>query len=210
MSRGASPAGVRAARRRLRSPARLILIAGPSGAGKDTLLDAARAHFKDRPEYVFSERVITRADQTGEKHEAVSEAAFSRMAGEGAFFLAWEAHGLSYGIPASVLDDLAAGKTVIVSVSRHAIGEARRKWARTHVLYITAAKQVRRQRLIVRGRESEERIAERLERADIYGRIEAAWITRLDNSGDLASGIARFIAAIERASNASGPRGEAS
>jgi phosphonate metabolism protein PhnN/1,5-bisphosphokinase (PRPP-forming) len=187
----------------------LILIAGPSGAGKDTLIDAARIHFRPNPLFVFLERVITRADQTGEKHAAVSEADFSRMAQDGGFFLAWEAHGLRYGIPASARQDLASGMTVVVNVSRHVIEEARRKWPRTHVLYVTAAKEVRRERLIGRGRETAESIAKRLERADGYADAEAAWITRIDNSGDLAGGVARFVAAMERAANASGANGAA-
>ena len=94
----------------------LILIVGPSGAGKDTLLDAAKAHFEGDRSLAFWQRVITRADQTGERHIVATEAEFARVLGEGGFFLAWEAHGLKYGVGLDILDVLRSGKTVVASV----------------------------------------------------------------------------------------------
>ncbi len=179
-----------------RGSGKLILVAGPSGAGKDTLIDAARAHFHDQEAIQFWQRIITREDQTGERHAAVTEAEFSRIADAGGFFLSWRAHGLHYGITADLLDVLAAGKTVVVNVSRRVIGEARTKWPNTHVLHITASAEVLRQRLQARGRETEAGIGLRLERAGEIGSSQADWISVLDNSGDLADGIAAFNALI--------------
>jgi phosphonate metabolism protein PhnN/1,5-bisphosphokinase (PRPP-forming) len=186
----------------------LVLVVGPSGAGKDTLLNAARAHFQSEDSIVFCERLITRDDQTGEKHAAVSAADFARLRETGALFLSWEAHGLQYGVAAAAFLALRSGKTVIVNVSRHIIETARQRWANTHVVYVTASEEARRQRLLARGRESAADIDSRLKRGRLRDCPEADWVSWLDNSGDLADGIARFNALIaELAMNArdSGP-----
>jgi ribose 1,5-bisphosphokinase len=176
----------------------LILVVGPSGAGKDTLLDAAKAQFDgDHPPEVWR-RVITRADQTGERHIVATEVDFARLLGEGGFFLAWEAHGLKYGVGIDILDVLRAGRTVVVSVSRQIISEARAKWPRTHVIYVTARESVRRQRLLARGRESLDGIDERLARGGIFDAPDADWLTRLDNSGALDDSVARFTGLLAR------------
>jgi ribose 1,5-bisphosphokinase len=176
----------------------LILIVGPSGAGKDTLLDAAKAHFEGDRSLAFWQRVITRADQTGERHIVATEAEFSRVLGEGGFFLAWEAHGLKYGVGLEILDVLRSGGTVVASVSRQIIAEARAKWPRTHVIHVTAREAVRRERLLARGRESRGGIDERLARGELFATPDADWLIRLDNSGALADGAARFVGLIAR------------
>lgn len=174
-------------------------MAGPSGAGKDTLLDAARAHFQDDRTIVFARRFITRDDQTGEQHAPVSKAEFARLEKEGGFFLSWRAHGLDYGIAAEALETLAAGNSVVLNVSRRIIGEAREKWPRTHVIQVTARPEVLRRRLLARGRETADGIGRRLERAGEIHLPEAEWLSELDNSGDLASAVARFTALILQA-----------
>jgi ribose 1,5-bisphosphokinase len=174
----------------------LILVVGPSASGKDTLLDAARRHFRAEGRLVFSRRVITRTDQTGEPHEIVSEHTFRRIAEDGGFFLAWEAHGLHYGISTGVLDALKRGRSVVINVSRQIIPDARGKWPNTHVISVMASEEVRRRRLLARGRESAQDIDERLRRAMTCDLPGGDWVTSVDNSGDLVSGVARFVGAI--------------
>src|ERR1700758_459495 len=96
----------------------LLLVVGPSGAGKDTLLDAARRALADDPKFRFVRRVVTRAAKAGdEPHETVTEAEFAARE----FALQWQAHGLRYGIPAdAIVDDV----VTVANVSRTVIAEA--------------------------------------------------------------------------------------
>lgn len=180
-------------------PGLLVLVVGPSGVGKDTLLDAARERLKDAAHICFPRRCITRpAGSVGEIHIPVRPEDFAQMARQGAFLLSWKAHDLCYGIPRHVQDDVANGKTVIVNVSRSVIDDARSLigHGQVRVLNIRASRDVLRKRLEARGREDILDIERRLARASAY-QIDGDNIVHVDNDADLETGITRFIAAIE-------------
>ncbi len=143
----------------------LVLVVGPSGAGKDTLLDFARTVLMDDPAIRFVRRAITRpADAGGEAHDALSTEAFAAKRDAGGFALHWEAHGLYYGLPADIAADIAAGRIVVANVSRAIIAQAASKFPLL-VIEITAPPEVLARRLAVRRRESEADIAGRLSRS---------------------------------------------
>src|SRR6478736_7831953 len=99
----------------------LVLVVGPSGAGKDTLLGMAHRALIKEPRVRFVRRIITRLAEAGhEDHEAVTEAEFAGRD----YALRWQAHGLSYGIPLDIAGDLARGHVVVANVSRGVIAEA--------------------------------------------------------------------------------------
>lgn len=82
---------------------RLIYLIGPSGAGKDSLLDAARESLAGRGVRI-ARRVITRsAEAVGEAAHSVSPQEFERLEAQGAFALSWRANGLAYGDRKSVV-----------------------------------------------------------------------------------------------------------
>jgi ribose 1,5-bisphosphokinase len=140
--------------------AMLILVVGPSGAGKDTVLGIARQALATDPRFRFVRRVITRpADAGGEDHEAVSESTFAHRI----FALSWQAHGLHYGIPPDVIDDLARGIVVVANVSRAVIAEAANRFP-VQVIEITAPPGILARRLADRGRETADDVARRLAR----------------------------------------------
>lgn len=173
---------------------RLVLVVGPSGAGKDTLIAAAKSALAGDEHYVFPRRIITRqAVAEAEDHESVSPAQFGEMLAAGAFALDWEAHGLRYGLPASLNQDLAAGRVVVVNGSRAAVKEARQRFAALTVLLIDAAPDVRAARLAGRGRETAGQVAERLRR-EVPDPLPGA--VRVDNSGKLADGVASFLSTL--------------
>lgn len=145
-------------------PGRLILVVGPSGAGKDTVIGAARRALADDPSVVFPRRVVTRGSDSTEDVEFLDAAAFAEAKRRGKFALSWHAHGLDYGIRADIDAHLRAGKTVVINVSRGIVDAARHRYANVAAVSITAPEPVLRARLAARGRESGGVLEERLHR----------------------------------------------
>jgi phosphonate metabolism protein PhnN/1,5-bisphosphokinase (PRPP-forming) len=177
----------------------LVLVVGPSGVGKDTLLDAARERLAQDKQFCFPRRCITRpAGTVGEVHIPVRPEDFGQMARQGAFLLSWKAHDLGYGIPRHVLEEVEAGKTVIVNVSRSVIDDACELVGRKNVrvVNIRASAEALRKRLEARGREDALDIERRLARASAY-QVDGDYVVHVDNDADLETGILRFIRALE-------------
>lgn len=147
-----------------RGPGRLVLIVGPSGAGKDTLIDLVRAECTDDDRIVFAQRVVTREASAFERNESMTPDEFHRAMVEGAFAIHWEAHGLLYGLRNSINADIASGRTVVVNVSRTVIDALREAYADVIVVSITAPPEILAARLAKRERASDGEAGERLRR----------------------------------------------
>jgi ribose 1,5-bisphosphokinase len=145
-------------------PGKLVLVVGPSGAGKDTLLGLARAACADDSTIVFVRRVVTREASSAEDNEQISVDAFREACARGAFAIHWEAHGHSYGLPRSIEDDIRAGRTVVANVSRTVIPALRHAYANVVVVSVTAPADVLAARLAMRKRGSDGNVTERLAR----------------------------------------------
>ena len=144
-------------------PGRLVLVVGPSGAGKDTLIARARAMCRD-DQVVFPRRVITRPASAAENNDTLTDEAFDAALAGGAFALSWNAHGLKYGIPRSIESDIGAGRTVVCNVSRTVVAAARARYAHMTAVLITAPPAVLAARLAKRGRASDGAIENRIRR----------------------------------------------
>jgi thymidine phosphorylase len=174
----------------------LFLVVGPSGAGKDTLLDGAREALAGEGGYVFARRVITRpADAGGEDHEAVDTDEFARRRERGDFMAWWHAHDLDYGLPRGLLDELAAGRHVVANVSRGAIGGIADRVAGVRVVEVTAPPEILAARLTNRGSEDAARVARRLARegAAYPAGVEVISVV---NDGTPEAGVEKFVAAL--------------
>jgi phosphonate metabolism protein PhnN/1,5-bisphosphokinase (PRPP-forming) len=182
----------------------LVLVVGPSGAGKDSLIAWCRAQFAGDASVVFPRRLITRNVTEGtEDHDTASDAAYADLVAKGDFALHWRAHGLGYGIPASIAGDLAAGRSVVVNVSRAVLDEARRKFPPVAIVSVTVPPALLAERLRHRRRESEVEIAGRLARGEAHA-VSGPDVVALDNSGSIDVAGAALAAVI--AGRSAGPR----
>ena len=165
----------------------LVLVVGPSGAGKDTLLNAARYVFRDDRRVHFVRRVITRPeDPAGENHEPATEAEFAARD----FALSWSAHGLRYGIPT-----VDSAPVVVANVSRGGIAGAAAQDP-VRVIEVSAPPEVLAARLAARGREAAADVERRLGRTAAIPpgvMLETVW-----NDTSPAIGVERFVAALRR------------
>ena len=145
-------------------PGRLVLVVGPSGAGKDTLLGLAKAACADDPNIVFPRRVITREASASEDNEEVSAGTFQEALSRGDFAMHWEAHGHRYALSRAIDDDIRAGRTVVANVSRTVISAMRGAYADVVVVLVTAPPNVLAERIALRARGSDGRLDQRLNR----------------------------------------------
>lgn len=145
-------------------PGRLVLVVGPSGAGKDTLIGLARAACSDDGNIVFPRRVVTREASSSEDNEQMSLDAFREAQARGEFAMHWEAHGHRYALPGTIDNDIRAGLTVVANVSRTVIETTRRAYTEVVVVSVTAPSEVLAQRLAGRSRSSDGKIEQRLSR----------------------------------------------
>lgn len=132
----------------------LFLIAGPSGAGKDSVMAGAVARLRATMPIELVQRVITRPPEPdGERNFEVSEAEFERLRVAGEFLLDWEAHGLLYAIPRSILPHIEAGQILLANVSRTRLMAGLAAYPNSATVIVEASKAVRAERLAARGRE---------------------------------------------------------
>lgn len=160
-----------------------VVIVGPSGSGKDTLIEWLRARLGTRPDVLFVRRTVTRdADASLEDHDSLTRDDFARAEAAGAFAVTWDAHGLRYGLPVALADHVARGGMAIANGSRGTIPLLRQRFSGLVVINLTVERDILAARLAARGRESTEEIAERLARSDAVWNLGEDVLT-IDNSG---------------------------
>lgn len=146
----------------------LVILSGPSGVGKDTVLDAWKA--KD-PRVVRVVAYTTRAPREGEvdgvDYHFVDEATFAARAERGAFLEWMRVHDFGYATPLDEMEQLLAlGKIAVLKIDVQ--GALRVMGLRPDVLSIfilPPSWDALEARIRGRGTETEERIVRRLENA---------------------------------------------
>lgn len=161
---------------------RFIAVVGPSGVGKDSVMEAMAAA---QPQIKLARRWITRPTEAGgEAFDGISETKFSQLRDANAFALWWPAHELHYAIRADVDDTLAQGFDVLANLSRSVLSQADKRFEHVLILSLVADPKVLKSRLQARGREDAQDINRRLRRVSTPMPADIETYT-LDNSGTL-------------------------
>jgi ribose 1,5-bisphosphokinase len=175
---------------------------GPSGAGKDTLLNAARASL-DGQGFAFAHRYITRPPVPGDEvFVPLTTQEFAARKAAGLFAFDWQARDVGYAIGSEIAHWRQAGLTVVVSGSRADWAAGKPAAAGAIPVLIEASSAVLAARLAARAREDATEIEARLARA---AALESAIpnSVRIDNSGALDASVAAFVAALKQIQAAS-------
>lgn len=147
---------------------RLIVLTGPSGVGKGTLL---RSLLQRHPELYLSVSVTTRPPRPGEvngKHYYfVSRAEFDRMVVNNELLEWAEFAGNCYGTPRHPVEEqIRQGRWVVLEIELEGARQIRRNFPEALRIFILPPSMPELEcRLRSRGQDSEEAIVRRLERA---------------------------------------------
>ncbi len=170
-------------------------VVGPSGAGKDSLIDGARLQLPDDA-LVFAKRVITRPPgKPGEDYDSCTEEEFVQRKAQGEFLITWGAHGLFYGLPKSLLVTQQSGQHIIANGSRGVAEQIKALVPGLVFIEITAPVELLAKRIAQRGRETEQEISQRLSRQ--VSALPADVSTyRIYNDQSVDVGIERFVSTL--------------
>lgn len=147
---------------------RLFVVAGPSGAGKGTLIEELFKRYDTASLSVSATTRSPRQGETdGEQYFFLEEDEFRDAAAKG-MFLEWaEVHGNLYGTPLEKVErELARGRDVILEIDVQGARQVREKVAGAISIFVqTPSIRILEERLRKRGTEEESELETRLRNA---------------------------------------------
>lgn len=159
-------------------PGRLIVLSGPSGVGKDTVL---RALFALDPHLRYSVSYTTRAPRDGEvdgvSYSFVDDAEFDAMESRGEFLESAVVHGRRYGTSLRrVREALQRGEDIVLKIDVQGAGQLRGAVPEAIFIFLLPpSREALRERLHGRGTDDHDSLARRaadaereLEQATLY------------------------------------------
>jgi guanylate kinase len=188
-------------------PGRLIVLSGPSGVGKDTVLHELR---RLDPTLRYSISYTTRAPRAGEQegvhYSFVDEPTFRRMAERGEFLEWAEVHGHLYGTSeARVRESLDRGEDIVLKIDVQGAAWIRPRVAGAIFIFLLPpSEEELRRRLVARDTEDEAAVELRVRNAVAELADGAAYDHRVVND-DVRRAAAEILDIVHR-TRAESPR----
>ena len=146
----------------------LLVISGPSGTGKGTLIEKL---MQEDPTLVFSVSATTRAPREGEidgvHYHFVSDEKYDQLVAEGAFVEYANVHGKRYGtLRSEVYGRLEKGENVVLDIDvQGALNVIANEKEKVSIFLLPPSMKELRRRLTDRGTETPEQVETRLHNA---------------------------------------------
>lgn len=154
---------------------KLIVLTGPSGVGKGTLMQSL---LQRHPELYYSVSATTRAPRPGEidgkNYYFISRSKFEQLVAQGEFLESAEFAGNYYGTPReAVLNQIQSGQLVLLEIELEGARQIRASFPEALSIFILPPSfEELEKRIRGRGQDSEAAIARRLQRA--HEEVQAA------------------------------------
>lgn len=175
---------------------KIILIVGPSGVGKDTLLKEAQQSLCHNKEFNFVKRYVSRKPNKDEDNYYIPKKLFSFLNKYSLFSSIWEAHGNLYAI---AKESILYQKVNVISVSRGVVEDFESRYNDVTTIQITLSYEELKKRLMSRGREDERAIQKRLERS--FKTIKAKSLVTFNNTEEIKISSEKFQILLQKLAN---------
>jgi len=151
----------------------VVIISGPSGVGKDTIIEAMQRRHPERADRHYVVTCTTRPRREYEEHGRhylfLSPEAFARLREAGGFLEHADVHGNWYGTPRDqVVDAVATGRDAILKIDVQGARAVRALIPEALLVFVVPPSvEVLRERLVGRDTEPDEALARRLRNAEM-------------------------------------------
>jgi guanylate kinase len=184
----------------------LLVVSGPSGVGKSSVIDAVR----DRTGAAFSVSATTRSPRPGEvdgeDYWFVDHGAFSELVASGGMLEWAEYGGYRYGTPrARVIETLTGGDHVILDIENDGAHQVKEAYPSAVLVFLMPPSRAElERRLRARGDTTDSDIERRLAVADEQILDAREFYDHLVVNDDLEGAIAQVVSILERPATADG------
>lgn len=191
----------------------VFIVCGTGSSGRYALFSGAKNQLAEANRYKFINRVTTLASRDGDVQ--VAEADFAKQKDASQLCFTWTADGVSYGLPSTVMEDLAADSVVVfVANTEAAVVDAVKVFGgfAVKILFVTASVEARTHRIQEKlngssaskeeKKQQEKVLKDKLKVAQkdastLLLRVSGRETVEVANSGSIEAGVQQLILALD-------------